>query len=917
MKSIRWIGAIAVFLLSAIIAGGVRRHDSPARPPFPRAVRVPIREVGSFDAHGPTIMLPGRPDAGSLRIQLETINDRPVPVASPRREGNRTVYDRDIAREIYIDRGEGLEQTFEFDAPVSEISVSGRFETLWEPVRHKGRGVIFRDSSGEVMAYGEAKAVDAAGHSAPVHLSLDERRWTLDVPPDFLAEARFPVVVDPLIVPISKSEALEKAESFDLDAGLVAILRAAVVAQTEADDFELVWPMPSGSVKMRGLLARQFSRDARILVHGLERDEVVPTPDDLVFVASAGEGKGRIQVAAQIKREGVQAYLHVGDKAYAQEMDFETMTGLFVIQTPVPAPADARCGTSSGFGTSVHGLRSFPSSPVPGASELAPVEAKIAIVADYQVHNSMQTRGAELDLLQSIFRRTYSLFRNELGIFLRIGWMTLYETPDPYGANLSTFQQTFDGVEGSGAERAAAVLVTGRGRIDGESQSVLGVARAIGAAGDRAWSYTIVKHIRDEGFASQVWAHELGHLFGSPHTDEYVPPFHDGTIMEANAGNTTQVAFGTRVIDRIRSTLATNFADQCASQRRLEGLTAFFTRTLTPGVWRFNCGESASGEAFGCSLDVPQGATFLRIQAEAGQGAYALAACRHLSAVPSAYEYQAAVMEDRQEVHVVNPAPGTWFVALYGTGPRNGSPRFSGVSLKATLNDPPRLANAQGALVRTLKQGMNLFYRIDANDAGRNLYVSAKGVVATGFILRLDDDLNRLAAIPLPRPMIGSSYTPGSDAWLPGSPHGGAWYARLGAVVDVGQLYLEALYTPTMSSVTQTMATLSAPRNSLSRTFRIVRPPGARNRLVITVAGGRHQGFDVLVTVNDPWLDEFYPDWGRNPFRSGRVPAGGALTFAIENPPANEYYVQLVGTSGWQSRNYPPYSDVWIRATWP
>lgn len=309
-------------------------------------------------------------------------------------------------------------------------------------------------------------------------------------------------------------------------------------------------------------------------------------------------------------------------------------------------------------------------------------------------------------------------------------------------------------------------------------------------------------------------------------------------------------------------------------------------------------------------LDVPSGTSFLRLQASGGQGNYALAACEHGSPTPSTYEYQGAALYDRQEVHIVNPR-GTWYVALYGTGPQTTTPRFSGVTLTATLNDPPRLANVQGEHIRTLKQGMSLYYRIDVDDGGRDLHVSVRGSVPTGFnYFGLEQNLVDLLNLPLFPPFAGS-YLPSARGIIPGAPEC-PWYVRLIANAQVESVYLEALYTPTIFSVAQTLASLSSPCNSLGRHFRILRPTGTYNRLTVVVRGGRGNSFPVLFMNYNPWTDDPMR-WDRAAMQGGTMPIGGALLMTIDNPPA-ESWLTFVGSSS--DPLYPPYGDVELTTTW-
>jgi hypothetical protein len=117
----------------------------------------------------------------------------------PSRDGERILYDRGAALEVYEPRLEGVEQSFVIhDLPGAgalEVLVGVRTELA---ASDDTEGLRFEGAFGHVR-YGKATAFDAAGASVEVPATLEDGAIRLTVPEAFLARAAFPVTIDPLV----------------------------------------------------------------------------------------------------------------------------------------------------------------------------------------------------------------------------------------------------------------------------------------------------------------------------------------------------------------------------------------------------------------------------------------------------------------------------------------------------------------------------------------------------------------------------------------------------------------------------------------------------------------------------------------------------------------------------------------------
>jgi hypothetical protein len=125
---------------------------------------------------------------------------RPV----PSHDGWRCSYDHGAVVERYDVRAEGLEQSFVLAErpPAGDLVVTGALTTpLRLPVTAAEHGPLSLQLADgrEVVRYGAAVCIDAAGHTTPMQTVVAGNRIQLRVPASVVASAVFPLVIDPLI----------------------------------------------------------------------------------------------------------------------------------------------------------------------------------------------------------------------------------------------------------------------------------------------------------------------------------------------------------------------------------------------------------------------------------------------------------------------------------------------------------------------------------------------------------------------------------------------------------------------------------------------------------------------------------------------------------------------------------------------
>jgi len=205
-------------------------NAAPPRGPLSDALRVPVHR-GS-DAHGPDYGIwaagPGfkasfhdgfafYPELGAaypedlpLHWRTTMVGDATAVLAAPtmRTSDWQVVLEHAGWREVYDVRPGGVEQSFVVDrrpAGSGDLVIAGQITTrlLCARAGRAHQRLVFHDGNGRpLVEYGYAFAIDAAGRRFAVDTSFDGEHVVLTVDGAWLAQAQFPLTVDPLTAPV-------------------------------------------------------------------------------------------------------------------------------------------------------------------------------------------------------------------------------------------------------------------------------------------------------------------------------------------------------------------------------------------------------------------------------------------------------------------------------------------------------------------------------------------------------------------------------------------------------------------------------------------------------------------------------------------------------------------------------------------
>ncbi len=120
-------------------------------------------------------------------------------------EENRVTYFRTpLIREIYEVRKEGVEQSWIIEQPLTDNSgdliINGLLTTLLHPRSNNKGGIDFFNKNGDyVTTYSNVTVIDKEGKKITLSPGYEDSRLTITVPEQWLNDAVYPVVVDPVL----------------------------------------------------------------------------------------------------------------------------------------------------------------------------------------------------------------------------------------------------------------------------------------------------------------------------------------------------------------------------------------------------------------------------------------------------------------------------------------------------------------------------------------------------------------------------------------------------------------------------------------------------------------------------------------------------------------------------------------------
>jgi hypothetical protein len=229
----------SVSALLLVAAAGAQQSTTPSLAFDPAELRTPLQDGiaggASFKATFRDgfafypFVGPDRAKSPPLRWRTEsvTMGGAALPVeTAPRAEAGswRMAWQHGTWTEVYDLRPDGVEQSFVLHSrPLAQgdALVRGRIDTeLTSPaVAGAHQALVFADADGTpLVRYGEAFAFDALGRRTAAMTSFDGTHITLSVPGVWLAEASFPVTIDPLTTTVflASSATLGAVSSTDI-----------------------------------------------------------------------------------------------------------------------------------------------------------------------------------------------------------------------------------------------------------------------------------------------------------------------------------------------------------------------------------------------------------------------------------------------------------------------------------------------------------------------------------------------------------------------------------------------------------------------------------------------------------------------------------------------------------------------------
>jgi hypothetical protein len=177
-------------------------------------------------------------------------------------------------------------------------------------------------------------------------------------------------------------------------------------------------------------------------------------------------------------------------------------------------------------------------------------QADVAIDTDQELRAKFASDEAALDYLASLAAAATAIYERDLGVRLRVSYVRLWATTDPWTATSTTGALTefrnywnapANDMAGRAGPRTVAHFVSGK--------NVNGGVAYVDVLCNQPYGYGVSQVFGsfDLSRPSQIWdvlvfGHELGHNFGSPHSHCYSPPVDRCYAQESGCYSGTVVA---------------------------------------------------------------------------------------------------------------------------------------------------------------------------------------------------------------------------------------------------------------------------------------------------------------------------------------------------------------------------------------
>ena len=294
------------------------------------------------------------------------------------------------------------------------------------------------------------------------------------------------------------------------------------------------FPMPDGSTPTLDLRAlKLFSDDARIYSRTDAGDVRRPLPDIRAYrgVIRGEEGSfvwlavERAGITGSVLRDGV-------EYSFTTRLDGAPQNGterLLTVYEATPEMKAFDCGVEDEEFIEQY-LEAMPNQVAAITANMDTLTARLAIEIDYEAFQHYGSVENAENYVSSLLTGVIAIYERDVAVTFEISYLRTWETEDPYSpasdkAALNTFTEYWrDNMDD--VDRTLASLIS---RKPISSNNVTQGLAWVNQLCSRTHGYAFVKLSGNNGNVeghAGVWAHELGHNFGSPHTHSCVwnPP---------------------------------------------------------------------------------------------------------------------------------------------------------------------------------------------------------------------------------------------------------------------------------------------------------------------------------------------------------------------------------------------------------